>query len=86
MINIKLVVSAVREQKLKWFGHVQSMPTTRVSTLIKEVGDRGRGRPRRMRENDMEDALRERGLTIWQVISVTTHRKSLVTSYLDTCL
>ncbi|XP_054289215.1 uncharacterized protein LOC129004680 [Macrosteles quadrilineatus] len=78
-LDVKLIATTIQEQQLKWFGHVHGTPTTRIPKIMKEVKVEGkckRGRPRRKLEEEIEDALCERGSSIRDVLPLTADRKS----------
>lgn len=85
-LNIKPISQVIQEQQLRWFGHVQRMPPTRLPKILKDVRVEGRcrrGRPRRKWEEEVEDALRERGSSIREALPLTADRlrwRRIVTS------
>ena len=66
-LNTKTLLERIEKNRLRWYGHVQRMKDERIPRLAlmaKSGGKRPRGRPRKRWEQQVEEGLRERGLTL----------------------
>ncbi|PSN29914.1 hypothetical protein C0J52_23870 [Blattella germanica] len=63
------IVVEIKQDRIKWAGHIQSMSETHTVINIfigKLEGKRRRGRPRKRWIDDIEEGLRKMGVRCWR--------------------
>ena len=63
------IVVKIKQERIRWAGHVQRMSETRTAKKIfigKLEGRRRRGRPRKRWIDDVEEDLRKMGVRCWR--------------------
>ncbi|PSN43615.1 hypothetical protein C0J52_16375 [Blattella germanica] len=63
------IVVKIKQERIRWAGHVQRMSDTRTAKKIfigKLEGRRRRGRPRKRWIDDVEEDLRKMGVRCWR--------------------
>ncbi|XP_026679257.1 uncharacterized protein LOC113467333 [Diaphorina citri] len=65
-IKVTEISKKIQERRLQWYGHVQRREENYVGKKIARLeveGKRGRGRPKKKRENCINEDLHEKGLS-----------------------
>jgi hypothetical protein len=64
-LNVKPLQSQIQQMQLRWFRHVVRMPQSRYPRMVWEdqyEGRRTRGRPRTTWQDNIQNALLEKGM------------------------
>ena len=78
------ITNKVQERRLKWYGHVMRREehyVGRIAMVMKVLGRRKRGRPKRRFSDKVNDDIKEKGLSADDVSDRATWRR--VSSYVD---
>jgi hypothetical protein len=77
-LNVKPLQSQIQQMQLRWFGHVVRMPESwypRMAWEARYEGRRTRGRPRTKWQDNIQNALLEKGVDWRQARSQAQDRK-----------
>jgi hypothetical protein len=77
-LNMKPLQSQIQQLQLRWFGHVVRMPEPRYPRMAWKAqyeGTRTRGRPRTKWQDNIQNALLEKGVDWRQARSRAQDRK-----------
>ena len=72
------VLQRVKQQQIKWFGHITRMPINQPALRAcntKYSGWRARGRPRKRRSDSVADTLRTQGMSLLQATRLAADRR-----------
>ena len=72
------VLQHIRQQQVKWFGHITRMPINQPALRAcntKYSGWRARGRPRKRWSDSVADTLRTQGMSLLQATRLATDRQ-----------
>ena len=78
MVGTKPVLQHIKQQQIKWFGHITRMPINQPALRAyntKYSGWRARGRPRKRWSDSMEDTLRTQGISLLQATRLAADRQ-----------
>ena len=80
MAGAKPVLQHIKQQQVKWFGHITRMPINQpalraYNTKYMYSGWRARGRPRKRWSDSVADTLRTRGMSLLQATHPATDRQ-----------
>jgi hypothetical protein len=77
-LTVKPLKSQIQQMQLRWFGHVVRMPESRYPPMSWEAryeGRRTRGRPRTKWQDNIQNAMLEKGVDWGQARSGAQDRK-----------
>ena len=78
MAGAKPVLQHIKQQQIKWFGHITSMPINQPALRVyntKYSGWRARGRPRKRWSDSVADTLRTQGMSLLQSTRLAADRQ-----------
>ena len=78
MTGAKPVLQYIKQQQVKWFGHITRMPINQPALRAyntKYSGWRARGRPRKRWSDSAADTLRTQEMSLIQATHLTTDRQ-----------
>ena len=78
MAGTKPVLQHIKQQQVKWFGHITRMPINQPALRAyntKYSGWRARGRPRKQWSDSVADTLRTQGMSLLQATHLATDRQ-----------
>ena len=78
MVGANPVLQHIKQQQVKWFGHITRMPINQPALRAyntKYSGWRARGRPRKRWSDSVADTLRTQGMFLLQATHLTTDRQ-----------
>ena len=78
MAGAKPVLQHIKQQQIKWFGHITCMPINQPALWAyntKNSGWRARGRPRKRWSDSVADTLKTQGMSLLQATHLATDRQ-----------
>ena len=78
MAGAKLVLQHIKQQQVKWFGHITRMPINQPALRAyntKYSGWRARGRPRKRWSDSVADTLKIQGMSLLQATHLAADRQ-----------
>ena len=78
MAGAKPVLQHIKQQQIKWFGHIRRMPINQPALRAyntKYSGWRARGRPRKRWIDSVADTLRAQGMSLLQATRLAADRQ-----------
>ena len=78
MAGAKPVLQHIKQQQVKWFGHITRMPINQPALRAyntKYSGWRARGRPRKRWSDSVADTLRTQGMSLLQATRLAADRQ-----------
>ena len=78
MAGAKPVLQHIKQQQVKWFGHITRMPINQPALRAyntKYSGWRARRRPRKRWSDSVADTLRTQGMSLLQATHLAAHRQ-----------
>ena len=73
MAGAKPVLQHIKQQQIKWFGHITRMPINQ--TALRAYNWRARGRPRKRWSDSVADTLRTQGMSLLQATRLAADRQ-----------